>query len=269
MIRVRKTILKLAAVALTALALPLLSTCAENETGEVHSAASNLGGAEERPVKGPQGGRLLEEAGFQVEVTIYERGIPPEFRIYAFESKRPIDPAEVQITIELSRLGGRVDVIAFRKVDDYLLGDMVVDEPHSFDVKIIAEWKGKTYHMEYSQIEARTELSPEAVQGSGIVIEEAGAVEMKSVFDLPGEIAFNPDRVAHVVPRFGGVVTEVRKNLGAKVSKGEIIAVIDSQELAASQVAYIQAVNKLEFAQASFEREEQLWKKKYLPKNNI
>ena len=265
MIRVRKTILKLAAVALTALALPLLSTCAENETGEVHSAASNLGGAEERPVKGPQGGRLLEEDGFQVEVTIYERGIPPEFRIYAFESKRPIDPAEVQLTIELSRLGGRVDVIAFRKVDDYLLGDMVVDEPHSFDVKIIAEWKGKTYHMEYSQIEARTELSPEAVQGSGIVIEEAGAVEMKSVFDLPGEIAFNPDRVAHVVPRFGGVVTEVRKNLGAKVSKGEVIAVVDSRELAEFQLAYIQAVHKLEFAQVSLEREEQLWKKKISP----
>lgn len=265
MIRVRKTILKLAAVALTALALPLLSTCAENETGEVHSAASNLGGAEERPVKGPQGGRLLEEDDFQVEVTIYERGIPPEFRVYAFESKRPIDPAEVQLTIELSRLGGRVDEIAFRKVDDYLLGDMVVEEPHSFDVKIIAEWKGKTYHMEYSQIEVRTELSPEAVQGSGIVIEEAGAVEMKSVFDLPGEIAFNPDRVAHVVPRFGGVVTEVRKNLGAKVSKGEVIAVVDSRELAAFQLAYIQAVHKLEFAQLSFQREEQLWKKKISP----
>ena len=230
MIRIRETILKLAAVALTALALPLLSSCAENEPGEPHAGASNLGGSEERPTKGPHGGRLLEEDGFQVEVTIYERDIPPEFRVYAFESKIPIDPAEVQLTIELSRLGGRVDVIAFRKVDDYLLGDTVIEEPHSFDVKVIPKWKGKTYRMGYSQIEARTELSPEAVQGSGIVIEEAGAVQMKSVFELPGEIAFNPDRVTHVVPRFGGVVTEVRKNLGAKVSKGEVIAVVDSRD---------------------------------------
>ncbi len=81
MIKTRETILKLAAVALTALVLPLLSACAENETGEVDSVASNLGGVEERPVKGPRGGRLIEEAGFQVEVTIYERGIPPEFRV--------------------------------------------------------------------------------------------------------------------------------------------------------------------------------------------
>ena len=265
MIRIRETILKLAAVALTALALPLLSSCAENETGDAHSAASNLSGSGERPIKGPHGGRLLEKDGFQVEVTIYERGIPPEFRVYAFESKRPIDPAEVQLTIELSRLGGRVDVIAFRKVNDYLLGDTEVEEPHSFDVKVIAEWKGRTFRMGYSQIEARTELSPEAVQGSGIVVEEVGAVQLKSVFELPGEIVLNPDRVAHVVPRFGGVVTEVRKNLGEKVSIGEIIAVVDSRELAAFQIAYIQAVHKLEFAQLSFEREEQLWKKKITP----
>lgn len=261
MIRIRKMILKFAVVALAALALPLFFACAENDTGEPRTVVSNLGDGEESPVKGVHGGRLLEEDGFLVEVTIYERGIPPEFRVYAFESKRPIDPAEMQLTIELSRLGGRVDVIAFRKVDDYLLGDMVVEEPHSFDVKVIAKWRGKTYRLEYSQIEARTELSPEAVQGSGIVIEEAGAVQMKSVFELPGEIAFNPDRVAHVVPRFGGVVTEVRKNLGAKVSKGEVIAVVDSRELASFQLAYIQAVHKLEFAQLSFDREEQLWKK--------
>ncbi len=265
MIRIRETILKLAVVTVTALALPLLSSCAENESGNAHAAASTLGGSEEKPVKGSHGGRLLEEDGFQIEVTIYESGIPPEFRVYVFDSKKPVDPAAVQLTIELNRLGGRTDVIAFRKVSDYLLGDMVVDEPHSFDVKVIAEWRGKTYRMGYSQTEARTELSPEAVQGSGIVIEEAGAVQMKSVFELPGEIVLNPDRVAHVVPRFGGVVTEVRKNLGATVSKGEVIAVVESRELAALQLAYIQAVHKLEFAQVVSEREEQLWKKKISP----
>jgi len=265
MTRIRETNLKLAAVALAVLTLPLLSSCAQNETSALHDSATNPGMSEESPVKGPHGGRLLEEDGFQVEVTIYERGIPPEFRVYAFESRSPVDLDEVQLSMELSRLGGRVDVIAFGKVNDYLLGDMVVHEPHSFDVKVMAEWKGKTYRMEYSQIEARTELSPEAIRASGIVIEEVGAVQMKLVFELPGEIALNPDRMAHVVPRFGGVVTEVRKNLGSRVAKGEVIAVIDSQELAASQVGYIQAVHKLEFAQVLFEREKQLWEKKISP----
>jgi cobalt-zinc-cadmium efflux system membrane fusion protein len=247
------TTMNFTASATILLALVMLFSC---------SATTDHAGHEEDPLKGPHGGRLLEEDGFQLEVTIYERGIPPEFRVYAFESGKPLDPDEVRLTIELSRLGGRLDVVDFRKVGDYLLGNVEVVEPHSFDAGIVAEWNGKTYRMDYSQIEARTELSPEAVQSSGIVVEEAGAVRMKSVFDLPGEIEFNPDRVAHVVPRIGGVVTEVRKNLGEKVTRGEVIAVIDSRELTSLQLAYVRANHKLEFAQLAFEREEQLRAKK-------
>ncbi|MEK6739064.1 MAG: hypothetical protein AABY74_10415, partial [Planctomycetota bacterium] len=40
---------------------------------------------EDSPVKGSHGGRWLSEGGFQVEVTIYERGIPPQFRVYTFD----------------------------------------------------------------------------------------------------------------------------------------------------------------------------------------
>jgi cobalt-zinc-cadmium efflux system membrane fusion protein len=257
--------MQLAVVSGIALALPLLASCAESEPGDAHAAASVLAGSEQTAVKGPHGGRFLEEDGFKIEVTIYESGIPPEFRVYAFDSDLPIDLTKIQLTIELSRLGGRVDEIHFRKVDDYLLGDMVVEEPHSFDVVIVAVWNGKTYRMGYSQFEARTEIGPEALEGSGIVIEEAGAVQMKSVFELPGEIVLDPDRVAHVVPRFGGVVTEVRKKLGSKVSKGEVIAVVESRELSALQMRYIQDVHELEYAQVVSERQEQLWKKKISP----
>lgn len=66
-----------------------------------------------------------------------------------------------------------MDVINFRKEDEYLCGDKVVEVPHSFDVKVLAEWKGKTYRWEYSQIEGRVELAPEAIQGAGIGIETA------------------------------------------------------------------------------------------------
>ena len=47
---------------------------------------------------------------------------------------------------------------------------------------------------------------------------------------LPGEIAPHADRVAHVIPRFVGIVREVRKQVGDSVSKGEVLAVIDSNE---------------------------------------
>lgn len=119
----------------------------------------NRGGeAATEAAKGPHGGRLLSEGDFATEVTIFERGVPPEFRVFFYEKNRLIDPAEVKLRIELHRFGGRVDKIGFSKREDYLLGDQEIVEPHSFDVKVIAERRGKTYRWEYDSYEGRTTL---------------------------------------------------------------------------------------------------------------
>jgi cobalt-zinc-cadmium efflux system membrane fusion protein len=219
-------------------------------------------------VKGPHGGRLLSKDGFEVEVTIYERGVPPQFRIYPFEKGKPVPPDEVKMTVALHRFGGRVDEIRFQKEADYLRGDKVVEEPHSFDVKVVAERKGAAYEWGYSQVEGRVDMAPETAQSAGIEIKTAGPVKMKTILELPGEVGLNENKVAHVVPRLSGVVVEVRKNLGDRVKKGEVIAVIDSRELAEAKTEYIESVHRLEFAQAAFVREESLWKKKISPEQD-
>lgn len=212
--------------------------------------------------EGPHGGRLLSEGEFQIEITIYERGVPPMFRVYAFYEGKTIDPNEVKLTIELHRLGGRVDVVNFQQEGDYLRGDAVVEEPHSFDVRVLAEWKGKTYQWEYSQVEGRVELTPEAVQNAGIVIETAGPVQIKTVHEHPGEINLNADKVVHIVPRVSGMVTEVYKNIGDDVRFGEVLAVLDSRELAELKSAYLASIKRGELARATFERKERLWKER-------
>src|SRR5688572_12270582 len=53
--------------------------------------------------KGPHGGRLLEQDDFALELTIFEAGVPPEFRVYAYAGDEPVDPAKVQLQIELIR----------------------------------------------------------------------------------------------------------------------------------------------------------------------
>lgn len=224
--------------------------------------------AEEGPLKGPHRGRLLSEGDFQLEVTIYEDGVPPEFRLYAYQAMKPLDPADVSVTIEVHRHAGRVDQIAFTKRGDYLLGDKEVYEPHSFEVKAVAQWKGKTFHLGYTQVEARVEVSPEARQSGGIESEESGPRSLKNILELSAELALNPDRVAHVVPRFDGVITEVRKNLGDTVSRGEVIALLDSRELAAAKLEYIHAAHKLEFRRGALGRAEQLWNKKISPEED-
>ncbi|MBI4470281.1 MAG: hypothetical protein HY650_13265 [Acidobacteria bacterium] len=87
-------------------------------------------------LRGPHGGRFLADGDVQLEVTIYETGVPPHFRVYPYDANRkPIPPRDVQLTIELYRLGGRVDRIGFAPESDYLRGEAVVEEPHSFDVR--------------------------------------------------------------------------------------------------------------------------------------
>ncbi len=248
------------------LALTIVRIEKTSEQGEPH--AEEKGDADGTTVKGPHGGRLLSDGDFQIELTIYERGVPPQFRAYAFEKGGAVAPGEVQLTAALHRLGGRVDEIRFQKEGDYLRGDKTVEEPHSFDVKIAAEWKGRTPRWEYSQVEGRVAMAPETVQSAGIEIKTAGPVRMKTILELPGEIGLNKNKVAHLVPRFSGIVTEIRKNLGDRVKKGEVIAVLESRALAEAKTEYIESVHRLEFAQASFIREEGLWKKKISPEQD-
>ncbi|QBQ55141.1 efflux RND transporter periplasmic adaptor subunit [Nitrosococcus wardiae] len=106
------------------------------------------------------------------------------------------------------------------------------------------------------------QLKPGAIEEAGIDIKVAGPAFIKTTLTFPGEIQYNPRRVAHVVPRVEGVVIEVRKFLGDKVKEGEILAVLESRELADLKSQYLVALKGLELAQEIFVREEHLWKEK-------
>ena len=194
------------------------------------SGEGGHGSAVAEVAKGPHGGRLLSEGDFGTEVTIFESGIPPEYRVFFYEKDKPIDPAGVKLTIELHRFGGRVDKIGFAKRDDYLLGDQEIVEPHSFDVKVIAERGGKTHRWEYDSYEGRTTLTPEAVKNSGIVIEAAGPAKIKTTIKVNGRVLPNEDHMTHVIPRFPGIVKKINKRLGDAVAKDEVVAMVESNE---------------------------------------
>jgi cobalt-zinc-cadmium efflux system membrane fusion protein len=164
--------------------------------------------------------------------------------------------------VELHRLGGRVDRIDFVPEADYLRGTAEVEEPHSFDVKVIAQHAGATHAWSYSQIEGKVKLGPDQIASAGITINTVGPREMTTVLELPGEVKPDETRVAHVVPRLQGVIEEVRKQEGDRVSKGEVIAVLNSRELADAKRDYIEATHDAEYRRVIFEREEMLWKKK-------
>ena len=109
---------------------------------------------------------------------------------------------------------------------------------------------------------AEIELTVEEITELGIEIAAAGPGSIGRTIDLPGEIKLNEDRVVHIVPRIGGIVREVRGHLGDEVKPGEIMAVIESRELADATAEYLASRERLALAGAVHDREKELWQKK-------
>jgi membrane fusion protein, heavy metal efflux system len=179
--------------------------------------------------KGSHGGKLFEKDGFSIEITIYEPEIPPQSRVYVYENGKPIDPSLVTLVTNLHRID-RVDTIHYQKQDDYLIGDKIVEEPHSFDVKLNAVYKGKEYTWSFSSYEGRTTLSDKAIQSTGIKLEKVGGATISTSIILNGAIVPDKLKLVTLTARFPGVIKEIRKISGSKVEKGEVVATIESNE---------------------------------------
>jgi len=213
--------------------------------------------------RGPHGARLLSDDGIQLEMTIYETGVPPHFRIYPYDGAgTAIPPSRVQLVVELHRLGGRVDAMTFTPEADYLRSHEVVEEPHSFDVKVRATLAGRSHAFEYAQIEGKVQMGPEQLKSAGMTIGVVGPRDMTTSLELPGEIKADETRVAHVVPRLQGVIDQVLKKEGDRVTRGEVMAVLNSRELADAKRDYIEAAHDAEYRAGILDREEMLFKKK-------
>ena len=81
-----------------------------------------------------------------------------------------------------------------------------------------------------NQNNQRLQLSVSELREFDILIDSAGPGYLQVYRDLPGEIVIDPDRLAHIIPRFPGIVKEVRKNLGEPVEQGEVLAIVESNE---------------------------------------
>ncbi|QRY77312.1 efflux RND transporter periplasmic adaptor subunit [Pseudomonas sp. PDNC002] len=105
-------------------------------------------------------------------------------------------------------------------------------------------------------------LSPAQIEAAGIRVVSAGPQALDEAFSLPGEIGFDEDRTAHVVPRTPGMVESVAVELGQSVKKGDLLAVIASQQVSELRSELAAAQRRLALASTTFERERELWREK-------
>jgi len=211
----------------------LLSACGVRDEpsaagdGQAHEGTEQ---AAEEFVRGPHRGRLLTDGPFAVELAIFESGVPPEYHAWPTLDGKPVPLDQVDLVVELTRLGNKVDRFEFAPQGDYLRGNGVVREPHSFVVKVVAQYAGKTHEWTFDSFEGRTTIAPEIAAAAEIKTEVAGPATLVETLTLYGRIAPDPARQREVSARFPGLIRAVHKKPGERVRAGEALAAIESNE---------------------------------------
>jgi membrane fusion protein, heavy metal efflux system len=206
----------------------LLAGCGNAASGNDEHGHGHEAEAADDYARGPHNGRLLEDGDFAVEMTIFETGVPPQFRVYPFQSGKPADPSGVDLTVRLHRLGGNVDEFSFAPRHDYLMGDGVVIEPHSFEIEVVARHGGKTSNWRYDSFEGRTIILDDVAAEAGVSVEDAGPGSIRDVITVSGTVELSPSATAEVRGRYPGPVKSVSAQVGDYVRRGQILAVVES-----------------------------------------
>ena len=203
-----------------------LTACGQSadspETSEEQAAAE---GEYER---GPHNGRMLRDGDFAIEVTVFEDGVPPEYRLYAYRDNEPVDPETVRARVMITRLDGEKTTFEFEPEQDYLRGQGVLVEPHSFDVVVVAIEGDNTHRWAFESYEGRVTISDEAARAAGIRTETVGPQQVGETVEIIGRVELDPSGSAEVGAKFPGTVMSLHANLGDRVARGALLARVES-----------------------------------------
>nr|WP_297347435.1 HlyD family efflux transporter periplasmic adaptor subunit [uncultured Glaciecola sp.] len=193
-------------------------------------AESTATTVEVEPEKGPHRGRMLRDGDFAIELSIFETGVPPEFRVWVTNQEKPVPPQQVELSVKLIRLGEQIDDINFKAEGDYLRGDTVIYEPHSFVVSVAARYRGKTYTWEYDNFEGRTLIEEKVAEAMEIDTEFVGAATLRKTIKVYGKLVLPANAKRQIKARFEGEIKQVHVGLGDLVKKGQLLITIESNE---------------------------------------
>lgn len=94
---------------------------------------------------------------------------------------------------------------------------------------------------------------------AGISLATAGPGRIARRLALPATIIASGDRLVRVPARVAGIVTELHRRPGDPVAAGDLLAVVESREIADARAEYLAALQAEQLARSTFEREQRLW----------
>jgi membrane fusion protein, heavy metal efflux system len=117
--------------------------------------------------------------------------------------------------------------------------------------------------------EATIKLSERQVDAGKFVVSEVQGGTLSKRITVPGSIVPSGDHIARVAVRLLGTVAELRKRLGDTVQAGEVVAVIESREVADAKSEYLAARLVFDLQQTLFKRSTNLFEGKVLSENDF
>ena len=116
--------------------------------------------------------------------------------------------------------------------------------------------------------DALIKLDDAQIDAGKFAVAEAGPGTLTKRINVPGSIIPSGDHIARVAVRLLGTVAELRKRLGDSVRAGEVVAVIESREVADAKSEYLAARLVFDLQQTLFSRSQRLFDGKVLSEND-
>ncbi len=105
-------------------------------------------------------------------------------------------------------------------------------------------------------------LTQEQITAAGIGLTTVGGGTLVRRITVPGTVVPHADRIARVSVRLSATVAELRKKIGDPVAEDEILAILESREVADAKSEYLAARLTDELQQDLFARDKMLWDKR-------
>jgi len=112
-------------------------------------------------------------------------------------------------------------------------------------------------------------MSEEQIKLAQIELANVGPATIAKRLAVPGTIIPSADLIAHVSVKLSGTVAELRKNIGDDVAKDEVIAVLESREVADAKSEYLAARLTDDLAQDLANRDKKLWDGRAIPEQQF
>jgi cobalt-zinc-cadmium efflux system membrane fusion protein len=107
---------------------------------------------------------------------------------------------------------------------------------------------------EHEELPTKIRLSAKVVRASGIKTAPAALATLPATVDLTGELASDPDKTARLAARVAGRILDVRVREGDRVKAGQVVALLESPELARARATLTAALARMKSARLNADR---------------